>query len=48
MLRIDYTRKDKSCYYNDFNTNIFIAAFTTANARLRLYEMLDIHTINRY
>jgi hypothetical protein len=27
---------------NDFNTNIFIAAFTTANARLRLYEILDI------
>jgi hypothetical protein len=26
---------------NDFNTNIIIAAFTTANARLRLYEMLD-------
>lgn len=31
-------------YYeeNDFNNNIFIADFTTANARLRLYEMLDI------
>lgn len=27
---------------NDFTTNAFIAAFTTANARLRLYEMLDI------
>ncbi|XP_063909842.1 uncharacterized protein LOC135127329 [Zophobas morio] len=41
MLQIDY--KSKGCYLeNDFNTNIFIAAFTTANARLRLYEMLDI------
>jgi hypothetical protein len=40
MLQIDY--KFKGCYVeNDFNTNIFIAAFTTANARLRLYEMLD-------
>jgi hypothetical protein len=40
MLQISYKYKD---YYveNDFNTNIFIAAFTTANARLRLYEMLD-------
>jgi hypothetical protein len=41
MLQIDY--KYKGCYVeNDFNTNIFIAAFTTANARLRLYEMLGI------
>jgi hypothetical protein len=40
MLQIDYKLKD--CYIeNDFNTNIFTAAFTTANARLRLYEMLD-------
>jgi hypothetical protein len=40
MLQIGYKLKD--CYVeNDFNTNIFIAAFTTANARLRLYEMLD-------
>jgi hypothetical protein len=40
MLQISYKYKD---YYveNDFNTNIFIAAFTTANARLRLYETLD-------
>jgi hypothetical protein len=41
ILQIDYKYKD--CYVeNDFNTNIFIAAFATANARLRLYEMLDI------
>jgi hypothetical protein len=41
MLQIDY--KYKGCYVeNDFNTNIFIAAFTTANVRLRLYKMLDI------
>jgi hypothetical protein len=41
MLQIDY--KYKGCYVeNDFNTNIFMAAFTTANARLRLYEMLGI------
>jgi hypothetical protein len=41
MLQIDHKYKD--CYVeNDFNSNIFIAAFTTANARLRLYEMLDI------
>lgn len=40
MLQINY--KNKDCYVeNDFNTNVFIAAFTTANARLRLYEMLD-------
>jgi hypothetical protein len=41
MLQIDY--KYKGCYVeNYFNTNIFIAAFTTANVRLRLYKMLDI------
>jgi hypothetical protein len=39
MLQIDYKYKD--CYVgNDFKTNIFIAAFATANARLN--EMLDI------
>jgi hypothetical protein len=35
--------KYKDCYVeNDFNTNVFIAAFTTAYARLRLSEMSDI------
>ena len=39
MVQVTYKYKD---YYvkNDYNTNIFIAAFTTANARLRLYEKL--------
>jgi hypothetical protein len=26
---------------NDFNTIVYIAAFTTANARMRLFEILD-------
>ena len=27
---------------NNYNTNVFIAAFTTSWARIRLYEALDI------
>jgi hypothetical protein len=36
-----YKYKD-CCVENDLNTN---AAFTTVNARLRLYEMLDIQGV---
>jgi hypothetical protein len=40
MVQMSYCFKD---YYveNDYNTNIFIAAFTTSSARLRLYKMLE-------
>jgi hypothetical protein len=40
MIEITYKFKDVFVT-NDFNTNEYIAAFTTANARMRLYEMLD-------
>ena len=40
MVQVDYKMKDQ--YVEDtFNTNIFIAVYTTANARLRLYKKLD-------
>jgi len=40
MIQVTYKFKE---YYvkNDYNTNIFIALFTTANARLRLYEKIS-------
>ena len=40
MAQMSYKFKD---YYveNNTSTNIYIALFTTANARLRLYEKLD-------
>ena len=40
MAQMSYKFKD---YYveNNINTNIYIAIFTTANTRLRLYEKLD-------
>ncbi len=37
---MDYKHKD-AFVENSYNTNIFIAIFTTANARLRLYEQLQ-------
>ncbi len=40
MVQISYRLKGEFVE-NDFNTNVFIAAFTTSNARLRLYEMVD-------
>jgi hypothetical protein len=40
MIQLSYCLKDVFVE-NDFNTNVFIAAFTTSNARLRLYDMLD-------
>jgi ribosomal protein S20 len=40
MVQMSYCLKDVFVE-NDHNTNVFIAAFTTSNARLRLYEMLD-------
>lgn len=40
MVQMSYRLKYE-CVGNDFNTNVYIAAFTTSNARLRLYEMLD-------
>jgi len=39
---VQVTYKYKDLYVQDpFSTNIHIAAFTTSNARLRLYDMLD-------
>lgn len=40
MLQVNYKYKD---YFvkKDYQTNIFLAIFTTATARLRLYEKLD-------
>ena len=39
---VQVTYKYKEQYVQDpFSTNIYIAAFTTSNARLRLYDMLD-------
>lgn len=40
MVQISYCLKDVFVEHN-YNTNIFVAGFTTSNARLRLYEMLD-------
>jgi ribosomal protein S20 len=40
MVQMSYCFKDQYVE-NDHNTNVFIAAFTTSNARLRLYKMLD-------
>jgi len=40
MVQMSYSLKDLFVE-NDHNTNVFIATFTTSNARLRLYEMLD-------
>jgi hypothetical protein len=40
MLQVTY--KYKNHYVQDtFSTNVYVAAFTTSNARLRLYDMLD-------
>lgn len=40
MIQANY--KDKNVFVdNDNNINIFIAIYTTANARLRLFEKLD-------
>jgi len=40
VVQVTYKYKDR--YVQDpFSTNIYIAAFTTPNARLRLYDMLD-------
>lgn len=39
---VQVTHKYKSQYVQDtFATNVYIAAFKTSNARLRLYDMLD-------
>jgi hypothetical protein len=40
MLEVTYRFKDVFVQ-DSFNTNEYIAAFTTANARLRLYDTLD-------
>ena len=40
MVQMSYCFKDQYVE-NDNNTNVFIAAFTTSSARLRLYKMLD-------
>ncbi|XP_071037195.1 uncharacterized protein [Parasteatoda tepidariorum] len=39
-VEMTYKMKDKY-EKNNFNTNVYIAAFTTSSARIRLYEMLD-------
>ena len=39
-VEMTYKMKDKF-EKNNFNTNVYIAAFTTSSARIRLYEMLD-------
>ena len=36
------TMMDPDAYQNSFKINVFIAAFTTAQARLKLYATLDI------
>jgi len=40
MLQVNYKYKD-TFVKNNFNTNTYIAAYTTANACLRLYEQLE-------
>ena len=40
MVQINYCQKGVFID-EDYNTNIFVAAFTTSNARLRLYQMLE-------
>jgi hypothetical protein len=40
IVQVNYKYKDVFVEDN-FNTNIFVAAYTTANARLRLYDMLS-------
>lgn len=40
MAQISYKFKDY-CVKNNTSTNIYVALFTTANARLRLYKKLD-------
>lgn len=40
-LQMEYKMKDEYVK-NNFITNIYIAAFATSSARVRLYEMLDI------
>lgn len=40
IIQISYNLKDQFVE-NCYNVNVFVAAFTTANARLRLYDMLD-------
>ena len=40
MVQISYTFKDEFVD-NSFNTNIYVACFTTSSARLMLYEKLD-------
>ena len=40
MVEMSYIQKDM-LVDNSFNTNVFIACFTTSSARLRLYETLD-------
>ena len=40
LIYVTYEEKDESIKPS-FNTNIYVGCFTTSNARLRLYEMLD-------
>ena len=40
IVQVTYQYKDQY-FIDNFSTNVYIAAFTTSNARLRLYDMLD-------
>ena len=40
IVQVTYKYKDQFVE-DSFSTNVFIAAFTTSNARLRLYDMLE-------
>ena len=40
MVQMSYTYKDQFVD-NSYNTNIYVACFTTSSARLMLYEKLD-------
>ena len=40
MVQVTYKYKEQYVI-DSFSTNVYIAAFTTSNARLRLYDMLD-------
>jgi hypothetical protein len=40
LVYVTYQEKDE-CLKASFNTNIYVACFTTSHARLRLYNMMD-------
>jgi hypothetical protein len=40
LIYVTYQEKDE-CIKASYNTNIYVACFTTSHARLRLYDMMD-------